>query len=115
MSESEDHLSTRKEEILSLSYIYNELHIGGDEVSGSLVIPVELDEHIRIKCTREEVVRFLPGIKLTFATSEKYPESVPPAISLDCSWLSAQKPRKVEEDAEQTSKTWKELCLFNII
>src|SRR2546423_10086303 len=115
MPESEDHLSTRKEEILSLSYIYDELHLSVDELSGSLVIPVEIDHHIRIKCTREEQVRFLPGITLTFAASEKYPESEPPAIALECCWLSTQKLRQVEDDARQIWETSKELCLYNII
>jgi hypothetical protein len=115
MSELEDHLSTRKEEILSLSYIYDELDISVDGLSASLVIPVELEHPIRIKCTREEKVRFLPGMALTFATSEKYPESEPPSISVECCWLSSEKQRKIEEDARQIWENSKELCLFNII
>lgn len=115
MSESKDHFSTRKEEIVSLSYIYDELDINIDQVSGSLIIPVQLERHIRIKCTQEETLRFLPGITLTFATSENYPESVPPAFSVACCWLSPQKLRKIEEDARYIWETSKELCLFNII
>jgi E3 ubiquitin-protein ligase RNF14 len=115
MSESETHLSTRQEEALSLSYIYDELHLNEDQVSGSLLVPVELEPPVRIKCTREEEVRFLPGITFRFSTGDKYPESAPPEISLVCSWLSRDKLEKVEKDMIQIWETSKELCLFNMI
>lgn len=115
MSESEDHLSTRKEEILSLSYIYDELCLNDNEVSGSLVIPVELDLPARVKCTREEQVRVLPGVKFAFSTSENYPESEPPEVSVACSWLAEDKLQTVEKDVIGIWEASKELCLFNMI
>lgn len=116
MSEAEVHLSTRKEEILSLSYIYDELQLNEDQVSGSLVIPVELDLPTRLKCIRaEDEVRFLPGINFVFGTGDKYPESAPPEVSLQCSWLSREKLKDVEKEVLQIWETSKELCLFNMI
>jgi E3 ubiquitin-protein ligase RNF14 len=115
MSESETHLSTRQEEAVSLSYIYDELHLNEDQVSGSLLVPVELESPTRIKCIREEQVRFLPGITFRFSTGDKYPESAPPEISLACSWLSRDKLDKVEKDMIQIWEISKELCLFNMI
>jgi len=114
MAESSDHLSTRKEEILALSSIYDELVLNQDGLSGSIIISVELDTPIPlISADREAQVRFLPGIQFTFATGDKYPDLAPPEISIQSSWLSNETLTSVEEDL---SALWdSEICLFNII
>jgi RWD domain len=114
MAESADHLWTRKEEILALSSIYDELVLNPDGLSGSIIIPVELDAPIPLISTdRETQVRFLPGIQLTFATGDKYPDLAPPVISIQCSWLSNETLTSIEEDI---SALWDgEIGLFNII
>jgi E3 ubiquitin-protein ligase RNF14 len=111
MSES---LLLRQEEILALSSIYDELILNADALSGSLIIPVELDIVIPlVTADREDAVRFLPGIQFSFSTGEKYPDLEPPQVSLQCSWLSAQILHSVEDDIRIL---WtKELCLFNMI
>jgi E3 ubiquitin-protein ligase RNF14 len=109
-----ENLVLRREEILALSSIYDELILNSDGLSGSLIIPVELDITIPlVTADREGAVRFLPGIQFTFSTGKDYPESEPPVISLKCSWLSAQIRHLIEDDIRML---WsKELCLFNMI
>ena len=104
----------RREEILALSSIYDELILNSDGLSGSLIIPVELDIAIPLVTTDDEdTVRFLPGIQFTFSTEEKYPDLEPPQVSLQCSWLSNQILHSIEDDIRIL---WtKELCLFNMI
>jgi E3 ubiquitin-protein ligase RNF14 len=114
MSESPDHLSTRKEEILALSSIYDELILNADELSGSLFIPVELDSEVpMVSGDREGKARFLPGLQFEFSTDEKYPEFVPPEISLRCSWLSTEKLASIGDDIK--SLWMEEICLFTMI
>src|SRR5271169_5612339 len=114
MSESADHLSTRKEEILALSSIYDELVLNDDKLSGSLFIPVELDSEIPIVSKdREEKARFLPDLQFEFSTDSKYPEFTPPEISLRCSWLSAEKLAVIADDIK--SLWTEEICLFTMI
>src|SRR5208282_6913359 len=111
MSES---LLLRREEILALSSIYDELILNSDGLSGSLIIPVELDIAIPLVTTdHEDAVRFLPGIQFTFSTGEKYPDLEPPQVSLECSWLSAEILHSIE--GEIRTLWTKELCLFNMI
>jgi E3 ubiquitin-protein ligase RNF14 len=114
MAESAEHFSTRKEEILALSSIYDELVLHSDDLSGFLVIPVEQDIEIPlITGDREDKVRFLPGITFHFSTGDKYPESEPPEISIRCSWLSTPKLHSIESDIREL---WmEEICLFNMI
>jgi E3 ubiquitin-protein ligase RNF14 len=111
MSES---ISLRREEIIALSSIYDELILNSDGLSGSLIIPVELDTAISLVATaHEDVVRLLPGIQFTFSTGEKYPDIEPPQVSLQCCWLSANILHSIEDDIRIL---WtKELCLFNMI
>lgn len=112
--ESSEHLSFRKEEVLALCSIYDELTCDADNLSGCLVILVELDFYIPIVfANREGQVRFLPGIRISFATGETYPELDPPQISLECSWLSAKRRHEIEEELRLF---WtNELCLFTMI
>lgn len=109
-----ENLLQRREEILALSSIYDELILNSDTISGSLIIPVEIDIAIPLVTgTHEDEVRFLPGIRFTFSTGEKYPDLEPPLVSLQCSWLSDQRLHSIEDDIRAL---WtKELCLFNMI
>lgn len=117
MKKMSDHLSTRDEEILALSSIYNELNLDPtDNLSGFLLIPVELDFEITLISTtnRESKVRFLPDIKFKFKIGEKYPELNPPEISVECPWLSMKKLLSIED--KLIKMLWGgEICLFNII
>jgi E3 ubiquitin-protein ligase RNF14 len=116
MTESEDHLSSRKEEILALTSIYDELILNPDQLSGSIVIPVEPDTLVTlVSPTRQENVRFLPGIQFTLFTRDKYPESEPPEISIKCSWVSQEKLIEVEESLRGIWEGMKDLCLFTMI
>lgn len=111
---SDNNLSTRRDEILALSSIYDELILSPDELSGSLLIPVELDVAIPlISPDGEDKVRLLPDINFVFATGPKYPESSPPEISLQCSWLSTEFLTSIQNNLKNL---WnKEICLFTII
>src|SRR5436190_20778468 len=111
MSES---ILLRRDEILALSSIYDELILSPDGLSGSLIIPVELDVPIPlITADREDAVRFLPGLHFTFSTGEKYPDFEPPEISLQCSWVTPETLHSIKDDIRML---WnKELCLFNMI
>jgi E3 ubiquitin-protein ligase RNF14 len=112
--ESTEHLSLRQEEIFALSSIYNELHLNNNNLSGSLSIPVQLDHPILLLAIeRETQLRFLPPLKFTFATSPSYPESAPPTITLECSWITENVLRRVEEDV---GSLWgNDICLFTMI
>lgn len=114
MPESFDHLSVRKDEILALSSIYDELVLNSDGLSGFLVIPVELDSHIPVASPEAHgQARFLPGIEFTFSTGEDYPEGTPPEISLRCSWLPNESLATVTEEIKAL---WEgELCIFTMI
>src|SRR5271156_4404722 len=115
--ESEDHIALRREEILALSSIYEELQLNTDGLSGSVVILVQLDKPVPIACgEREGTVKFLPGIEFTFSTSTAYPETEPPSISLKCIWLSDERLQSLRKDI--ISLIWeptKELCLFDMV
>lgn len=116
MTESEDHLSLRKEEFLTLVSIYDELILDPDQVSGSVTIPVQLDIPVRVTSpTRQQSVRFLPGIQVKLASGEMYPELEPPEISIHCSWISKEMLLEVERKLIRIWDETKDLCLFSII
>jgi E3 ubiquitin-protein ligase RNF14 len=116
MTESEDHLSLRKEEFLTLVSIYNELILNPDQVSGSVTIPVQLDIPVSVASpTRQQSVRFLPGIQVKLSSGEMYPELEPPEISLHCSWISKEMLLEVEHKLIGIWEETKDLCLFSII
>jgi E3 ubiquitin-protein ligase RNF14 len=116
MAESADHLSSRREEILALTSIYDELILNTDQLSGSVVIPVELDTLVTLASpTRRESVRFLPGVQFTLSTGDNYPETEPPEISVHCSWVSLEKLTEVEEGLRGIWEGMKDLCLFTMI
>jgi E3 ubiquitin-protein ligase RNF14 len=115
--ESEDHLSLRREEIVALSSIYEELQLNADGLSGTVLIPIEPDKPVPIACgEREGTVKFLPGIEFTFSTSTGYPETEPPSVSLKCIWLSDERLQSLREDI--ISLIWmstNDLCLFDLV
>ena len=115
--ESDEHLQCRKDEIFALSSIYDELQLDEDELSGSLIIPVELDNPILvIYKERDGKVRFLPGLEFKFSTGNGYPESEPPLIKLSCSWLSDERAENIKKELVQAVwESTKELCLFTMI
>jgi E3 ubiquitin-protein ligase RNF14 len=116
MVESADHLSSRREEILTLTSIYDELILNPDQLSGSVVISVELGTLVTlVSPPRRESVRFLPGIQFTLSTGENYPETEPPEISVRCSWVSLEKLIEVEESLRVIWEGMKDLCLFTMI
>lgn len=114
MAESPEHLSSRREEILALTSIYDELKLNLDGLSGSLTIPIKLDTEITISSPGwVEKVRFLPGIEFHFATGEKYPEDEPPSIRMHCPWLIADDLFDIENEVK--SLWTNEYCLFTMI
>jgi hypothetical protein len=116
MTETEEHLQSRKDEIFVLSSIYDELRFDEAEVSGSLRIPVELDAPVPVICKeRDGKVQFLPGVEFSFWTGSRYPEEQPPQIKLQCSWLPRDRIQQVEQEVQQVWGTTKELCLFSMI
>jgi E3 ubiquitin-protein ligase RNF14 len=105
----------RRDEILALTSIYDEIHIETD-LSGSLTIPIALDAAVRLHSpSRDEEVRFLPGIEFSFSTGDGYPETEPPEVCLQCSWLSANRLRDVVDELKGLWDSSRELCLFSMI
>ena len=108
--------SLRKDEILALTAIYDELCLE-TELSGSLVIPVELAEtvvHLHTE-SRGDHIRLLPGIEFGFSTGGGYPETNPPDITLRSPWLPEEKANSVVAELRDLWEGSKECCLFSMI
>ena len=116
MDEPSDHLILRENEIFALSSIYDELQVLDNKFSGCLKIPVEVDSGIPVTSFGEqETVHFLPSVEFHFRTSELYPESAAPEISLKCMWLSEREVLAIEASLLSIWKDTKEICLYNMI
>jgi hypothetical protein len=103
------------DELLALSSIYeDELHLDDDNRSGSLTLAVSTTSPVTIVSSgREDLIRFLPPVKFTFFTSEGYPQSSPPLITLECPWLMSTQLESLESDIKAL---WnEEPCLFSMI
>jgi hypothetical protein len=117
MTESEDHLQSRKDEVMALSSIYDEeLRVNEDGLSGTLIIPQEFGGKVAVLSKeRGGRVYFLPGVEFHFSSAEGYPETEPPEVTLKCVWLPRVKIEDVEREIASIWVTTRDFCLYAMI
>lgn len=114
------------QELQSCFLIFDKLKVDYDNLSGSIEVPLEVEEGKQIDLIQQgeeepvttlatKKVRFLSPLKFKFNLPRGYPTDSPPLIDLKCSVLKQEKIEELEQLLLQLWKDYKDRVVFSLI
>ncbi|EMG47265.1 itt1 E3 ubiquitin-protein ligase itt1 [Candida maltosa Xu316] len=113
------------QELQSCKLIYPDSTIDFKSLTGSISIPVEIENGItvrlnsmdgnEIRTMSSRKARYLPPITLRFQLPKNYPYESPPIIEVACIWLNSEHIDKLTSELDDIWTDYKDQVVFNLI